>query len=394
MAWDHPRAVNPLTAVSSAWMNSTDYAVEWEARSLKAFEDQPLEELAQAYDLVLMDSPFTGTAALSGLIAPAQQWTDAAYLEDQECHSVGASYASYTFMGNQWALAVDAACQVSACRPDLCLDTGLGTLPDSWDEVKKMAASLNGSGNGVAMPLNPNHAYCAFIAIGLGMAGPEFWPFGKCCDADAGIDSLDFLRDLAANLHPASREEDPIQISERMAESDGITYVPLMFGYSSYSRNGFRRKRLGFGNAPRGSSDARGSVLGGVGVALSLRSEHFEEAADLARMLAAPEVQSGIYVDSGGQPGHARAWESESANAQTGGFFEATRETIEQAFVRPRVPGHRLFQQLAGEAIHRFLWSQDRSAPDCMSEISRLHSQYLSGWGDLEQAGSLQRAAS
>lgn len=386
MAWDHPRAVNPLTAVSTKWTESSGIRVEWVARSLKAFEDQPLEELAEAYDLVLMDYPFTGTAAASQLISPVEDWTDAAYLADQRRNSVGPSYSSYTFQGRQWALAVDAACQVSAWRPDLWDRMAAGEIPDSWDEVATLAAETGESHCRLAMPLNPNHAYCAFISVGLGLAGSSFWPFGECCDDEAGVTALEFLKPLAANLHPASRQHDPIGISDRMATGDEILFVPLMFGYSNYARKDFRTHRLRFGNAPKGPSGTRGSVLGGVGIALSSQSTQAMEAADLARTLASPPVQCGTYVDSGGQPGHSRAWESASANAQTWDFFTATRSTIEHAFVRPRIPGHRLFQQQAGELIHQFLWTGSLTATQCMRAFLTLYRQHLADWEKLERA--------
>ncbi|TFH46714.1 MAG: carbohydrate ABC transporter substrate-binding protein, partial [Lysobacterales bacterium] len=67
MAWDHPRAVNPLEAISAEWSQQSGFDIEWDARPLKDFEDQPLEELATRYDLILMDYPFVGFAAESGL---------------------------------------------------------------------------------------------------------------------------------------------------------------------------------------------------------------------------------------------------------------------------------------------------------------------------------------
>jgi len=172
-----------------------------------------------------------------------------------------------------------------------------------------------------------------------------------------------------------------------MADTDEVMYIPLMFGFSSYAREGFRRHRLRFGNAPTGASGMRGSVLGGVGIALSALSIHREAAADLARTIGSGAVQAGLYVDSGGQPGHGAAWESDSANAQTGDFFRATRDTMEQAFVRPRVAGHRPFQLLAGERVHRFLWGEETDPAACIDDLRRLYDRHLDGWGAIETGG-------
>jgi len=229
MAWDHPRARDPLEAITEHWTRKSGVSVKWDARPLKDFEDQPLEELATTYDLVLIDYPFMGVAASSGLIVPVDDWVDAAYLADQAAHSVGPSYASYTWEGKQWALAIDAACQVSAVREDLLLAPG--TLPRTWDEVARLAADRRFPARSIAIPLNPNHAYCAFLSAGIGLAGPGFWPSGGHVQQAAATEALEFLRRLARDLHPLSQSEDPIGISDRMNGTDEIIYVPLMFGY-------------------------------------------------------------------------------------------------------------------------------------------------------------------
>lgn len=382
MAWDHPRAIDPLEAISAAWAADNDCPVQWNARPLKDFEDQPLEELANRYDLILIDYPFVGTAAESGLIVSVEDWADHDYLEDQASATVGPSYASYTWEGRQWALAVDAACQVSASRVDL-LDALPGTgFPESWEDVLELADALRGSKTRIAMPLNPNHAYCAFLSLGIGRAGTDFWPTGRDVDRDAAVASLEFLRQLATRLHPLSRDADPIAISDCMSTTSEILFVPLMFGYSSYARQGFRPHRIRFGDAPRGAGGHIGSVLGGVGIALSARSGNRALAADLARLIASREMQSGLYASSGGQPGHAAAWESSRVNGLVDEFFESTRRTIEQAFLRPRVPGHRRFQVEAGELIHRFLWGTGMSSVECCAEFIRCAGRLLGDWRD------------
>ena len=380
MAWDHPRARDPLAAISAGWSKRTGIPVQWDARPLKDFEDQPLEELATKYDLVLVDYPFMGVAATSALIVPVDDWVDAAYLADQAAHSVGPSYASYSWAGKQWALAIDAACQVSAMRDDLWDAANPGGPPRSWADVAELAAKLRNAPSKVAIPLNSNHAYCAFLSVGVSQAGDEFWRAGRHVERAAAIEALEFLRRLGGNLHPASRTDDPIGISDRMAGTDEILYVPLMFGYSNYARPGFRARTLRFGNAPRGGTGTIGSVLGGVGMALSSHARGRDAAAALAREIASPDVQSGIYVRSGGQPGHSAAWDSPEVNALVAGFFMSTRETMNRAFLRPRVTGHRSFQPLAGELIHQCIWAEGLGVHECLSGFDRLVESLLPDW--------------
>jgi multiple sugar transport system substrate-binding protein len=372
MAWDHPRARDPLEAISTEWTKRTGMPVEWNARSLNEFEDQPLEELATQHDLVLVDYPFMGVAAESGLIVPVDDWAGAAYLADQAANSVGPSYRSYTWAGRQWALAIDAACQVSAVRDDLWRAADRGPLPRAWAEVAALAAECRGAAARVAVPLNPNHSYCAFVSAGIGIAGADFWPEGGHVQPAAASEALEFLRRLARDLHPLSRSEDPIGISDCMSGTDEILYVPLMFGYSNYARPHFRANALRFGNAPQGPGGATGSVLGGVGLALSSRSGNRDAAAALAREIASPAVQCGIYVRSGGQPGHGAAWDSPEANVLTGGFFKSTRATMNLAFMRPRVPGHRAFQPQAAALVHACIWTDAMPVRECLAGYGRL----------------------
>jgi len=378
MAWDHPRARDPLAAISAEWSRHTGIEVHWDARPLKDFEDQPLEELATRYDLILIDHPFVATAAGSGLVSPVEDWVDPSYLVDQSAGSVGPSFRSYTWDGRQWALAIDAACQVSAVREDLWEAAGGTPLPASWDEVATFAASVREAPARVAMPLNPNHAYCAFLSIGASLGGPSFWREGAGLEHSAAVEALERLQALARDLHPASRTQDPIGISDTMTATGEILYVPLMFGYSSYARTRFRSSRLRFGNAPRGNNGHIGSVLGGVGLAISARSANRDAAASLAREIGSPAVQSGTYVRAGGQPGHGAAWDSPAANALTRDFFRATRQTMERAFMRPRVPGHRRFQPEAGALIHASIW-QGTPAADCVGAFQALAASLLTG---------------
>ena len=77
---------------------------------------------------------------------------------------------------------------------------------------------------------------------------------------------------------------------------------------------------------------------------------------------------------------YAAAWDSDSVNAQTGNFFRATRATIDQAFLRPRVAGHRKFQPAAGELIHDFVWNGSGSVTACLAAFDQLSDSLLADW--------------
>lgn len=354
IAWDHPRAIVPLQTGTRLWAEKTGHEVTLDARPLKSFEDQGLADLAGSYDLLLIDHPFVGSGSDDGLLLRVEDWVDAAELADHRTNSVGPSFAAYEWAGGHWALPIDVACQVAATRSDLMAAVD-EDLPDSWDDVRGVARSLNSSTSRVAVPLNANHAYCTFLSVGVANAGEDFWPWPDPWDDDAAADALAFLKALAVNLHPISFDADPIAVSDRMAGTSEIAYVPLMFGYSTYSRGSGSEPVLTFHDAPVGASGRRGSVLGGVGAAVSAASRHPDEAASLARFLCSSDFQGSGYLEELGQPARADAWESARANALTRDFFLATRRTTEGAFIRPRVSGHRQFQPLAGQIVREVI---------------------------------------
>ena len=72
-----------------------------------------------AYDLVVFDHPFIGDIARGRLMVPFDDYLSGDQRSFFEADSVGSSWQSYARDGHQWALPIDAACQVASYRPDL-----------------------------------------------------------------------------------------------------------------------------------------------------------------------------------------------------------------------------------------------------------------------------------
>src|SRR5690606_33464669 len=70
MTWSHPRGYDPMVAGSRLWQEKTGVAVTWEKRSLQDFETHPVEELARAFDLIVIDHPHVGQITHEGCLAP------------------------------------------------------------------------------------------------------------------------------------------------------------------------------------------------------------------------------------------------------------------------------------------------------------------------------------
>ena len=348
MTWDHSRGYDPMVATSVRYAE-THPGVEilWEKRSLQAFADRPIGEMAAAYDLMVIDHPHVGEVAGSGQLVAFDTLGREADLQALAEQSVGASHPSYNFDGHQWGLAIDAATPVASFRSDL-----LEEAPARWDTVMDLAEQGK-----VALAMIPINTLMTFFGL------------AKNQDFDIAIDperlmhraeaagALDLLCELAAKVDARCLDLDPIGVLEWMGRTmDAPAYCPLGYGYTNYSRDGYCRFPITFADAPGiGGNGPRGTVIGGTGIAISSQCAHIDVAADYAFWIAGASCQQGLFFESGGQPGNAVAWEADATNAVCRNFFRNTRETLETSWLRPRYDGYMGFQERGGDILHACL---------------------------------------
>ncbi len=374
MTWDHARGYEPVRVASDAFRRLyPDVRIEWEKRSLKDFGDYPVDALARAYDLIMIDHPHVGISSAQGVLLPLDLHLPAAYLADQAAHTVGPSHRSYRWNGHQWALAVDAAAQVASYRPDLL---GAEQLPRTWQEVVELARSLP-AGRKIGWPLCPTDAMCSFLTLCAGAGGDAFFSETAGIPRPVGEAALERMLGLLPLLHESSLASNPIRMYDRMAQEDDIVYVPLAFGYSNYARSGFAEKLLRFANIPSETGAPTGALLGGVGIAVSASSRAIPPAVEFARFLADGELQRTLYAEHDGQPGHAAAWRDAEVNRYTHGFFADTYETLAASYLRPRHAAFPAFQERAGvllhEALMRFRQGEEVNKSRLVDDMNRLY---------------------
>jgi multiple sugar transport system substrate-binding protein len=334
--------------------------VEWAARPLQAFADQPVDELARRFDLIYLDHPAVGEAAARGCLVPLDEHLDRATLTVQARGGVGRSAESYVWEGHCWALATDAAAQVAAYRPDLLGRAGLA-VPRTWPEALAAAGALRRAGLWAALPAIPVDAICAFLAVCAALGETSFIT-GQVVTRRIGRSALALLRAVLERCHPDSLDWDPPRLLEHMSTRDDVAWCPLAFGYVNYARPGFRDHLVLAAPPPAGGDGVPRGTLGGAGLAVSASSAAVAEAVRYAAYVAEPEVQRTVYVRGGGQPGHRSAWTDEAVNAAAGGFFSATLGALDAALLRPRHDGFRGFQAAAGDLVHG--WLRDGGDPD------------------------------
>src|SRR4051794_34324199 len=113
VCWDHPRGTTPMAAAAGEGARRRPGGgIRGDARPLAAFNDQPIAVAAAGYDLIFVDHPMMGEAASTGCLAPLDELIAPGELTALAADSIGGCHHAYAYGGRQWALAVDAACQV------------------------------------------------------------------------------------------------------------------------------------------------------------------------------------------------------------------------------------------------------------------------------------------
>lgn len=366
MTWDHSRGFAPMVATSERFAEThPGVSITWEKRSLQAFADRPIKDMASDYDLMVIDHPHVGEVARGGELLALDSPGRDEELRQLADGSVGASHRSYEFDGRQWALAIDAATPVAAFRSDI-----VDSAPADWAGVVELARDGK-----VAFALIPLNSLMTFMGLARNIGAALAEREDKFIKASEGRRVLELMKEVAALVDPACFELDPIGIYDWMGrDADGPAYSPFGYGYSNYSRQGYCKHPLTFADAPGvDGAGPRGTVIGGTGIAVSASCRHPELAAEYAFWIAGGDCQKGLYFRSGGQPGHADAWESDECNASTRSFFRNTRETLETAWLRPRHDGYMEFQDIGGDIVHACL----RNEATVAETLERLDAAYV-----------------
>lgn len=346
ITWDHNRGFTSIVAASQRFHElNPNIEISWEKRSLQAFADEPIGELAKRYDLLIIDHPWTGFAARTGVIIPLDNYLPVDFMSDLANNSVGKSHESYAYNNHQWALAIDAATPVAASRPDL-----LPVPPKNWAELVELAKDGK-----VAIPGIPQDTLMSFYMVCCNLGEEVCSTKEHVISNEIGIKGLELLRELGQYIDRECYNMNPIKVYEAMTLGDKYSYSPFAYGYTNYSRHGYARKLLKFHDMVELNGIGLISTLGGTGLAISDNSQYKEWAVKFVEYAASEAIQKTIFFDNGGQPGHRKAWEDKHTNFNSLDFFKDTLPALDRAFMRPRYHGHMFFQDNAGEPIRQFM---------------------------------------
>jgi multiple sugar transport system substrate-binding protein len=369
IAWDHSRALPPLVATSQRYEEThPGIRIRWEKRSLDEFGHTPIDQLSASFDLIVIDHPWAGFAFEKSLVHDLKPLLTPAEFKDFTDNSIGATFDSYCYGGRLLALPIDAATPAPSWRNDLLERAGLPP-PATWTEAVALARRKL-----AVIPAFNADLFLHFLMLVKALNAEPCADHGKIAPRAVMRHALDLLRELTEPMPTEIFNWNPIQVAERMAATDDFALNAFAYTYNNYARPGFARRALSYGNLL--SLEAKGprlrSVLGGTGIAISIRCKEIQAALDYARFVADGVTQKGIYLHAGGQPAHRAAWNDPDADKLCGGFFSATRATQQEAFVRPRYSGYVPLQTNGGNLLQEAL----RDRPDDEAVLEKLDALY------------------
>ena len=371
ITWDHSRALPPLVATAQRYEEAHPRVrIHWQKRTLDEFGHMPIDVLAQKFDLIVIDHPWAGFAFAKNLMLDLKPLVPAATLAELAENSVGQTFNSYDYDGKLLALPIDAATPAPSWRPDLLERAGVQPS-QTWAEAVALAQRKLAIIPGFNADL-----FLHFIMLVKSLGAEPCATPEEIAPREIMSRAIELLRELTAPMPREIFKLNPIQVAERMTTTDDFAWNAFAYTYNNYARDGFASKQLRFGNLlslQPGGPRLR-SVLGGTGIAISANCKHVAAALDYALFTASGATQRTIYTQAGGQPSHRAAWTDAAANLLCGGFFNDTRTTQEEAFVRPRYVGYVPLQTEGGNALQDHL-RDGGSANAALDNLNELYRQ-------------------
>jgi multiple sugar transport system substrate-binding protein len=367
LTWDHPRGADALRRAAADLRGSgTGLEIEWDVQPLEGFESTPVPELARDYDLIVLDHPHLGEAIASHSLRPLDDLLGRETVHRLALETVGPAFESYRMGGRLWAAPLDVATQVSAYRRG-----SLPFLPETWDDVERLSHIVP-----VALSLGGPHALLSFLSASVAFGADPGRGGGRFVDRAVGARVLSLFHQLTRRAPRDSVDQNPITLLERLDSGDGIDYIPLVYGYVTYSGPG---RSVRAADAPRASAGGRiGSTIGGTGIAVTRRSEPDAALLDHLGWLLSEPVQRGFLPDASGQPSARAAWTDPRLDDATDGFYRRTLQTVEQSWVRPRHEGYIRFQAEASALLREALVEP---SPDVDATLDHLDDLYAGSLG-------------
>ncbi len=370
LSWGHRRATGPLQPLVDRFRQThPDIDVEWTVRPLSDFEHQGLAGVAEQFDLIIYDHPFSGDLLESGAFVALDKHL-AGLAPGDDARFAGASLTSYRYGGAVWGAPIDGATQHALYRADLM---GAHALPQTWNDVISLGGTLRRDGLWLGLACETPHAGLVVAAL-MSNAGKP-WSTDPAApfhvDRAALREALELTAAVVALSPPEAIRWNSIDLHDQMVARDDIAYAPCVYGYATYGEADMRR-RLSFAPFPGSVAPyAAGTAIGGTALGLSRHCKDQPAALAFIAFVLSDDAQRDIIPAHHGQPALRSGWEDAATDARFNGFYSATRTTIDSAWIRPRLPGYPAFQKQVGIMV-RCALSREMSVEAALDSIEGL----------------------
>jgi len=350
LSWGHRRATGPLQPLVDRFRQTyPDIDVEWTVRPLSDFEHQGLAGVAEQFDLIIYDHPFSGDLLASGAFVPLDKHLPGLTPADDK-RFAGASLTSYRYKGTVWGAPIDGATQHAIYRADLLRSR---TLPQTWNDVLTLGEDLRREGLWLGLACETPHAGLVVGALMSNAGKPWSTDPEKPLHVDrpALREAIELTAAVVALSPPEAIGWNSIDLHDQMVARDDIAYAPCVYGYATYGETDMRQ-RLSFAPFPGTTAPyTAGTAIGGTAVGLSRNCKDQPAALAFIAFLLSDVAQREIIPAHYGQPALLSGWHDAAVDARFNGFFSATRSTIDSAWIRPRLPGYPNFQKQLGISV-------------------------------------------
>lgn len=351
ITWNHSRALPPLVAVAQRYEElNPGVRIRWEKRSLHEFGHMPIDQLADRFDLIVIDHPWSAFCFSRGLVHDLKPLLRVDDYEDLAANCVGPSFESYLYQGNLLAIPIDAATPTPSWRPDILEAKGI-QIPTTFSEVVALADT------GLArMPGFPADLFLNWSMLLEALQAKPFSSPDQIAEEATAFEAMDLLKRLAEKMPANIYSMNPIAMAEHMTRTDETAYCAFAYSYGNYCQPHFTDKPLRYGKLVTldDGTELR-SIVGGTGMAITRKCRELDTAIDFSRYCASAPVQSGLYTYAGGQPARREAWTNPALDTFNGGFFCGALQAHERCLLRPRFDGYVPLQEEAGEPLQGYL---------------------------------------
>ena len=196
--------------------------VEWQRRSLRDFGVQPIEDLAQQFDLLVIDHPFAGRAKALGCLLDLRPLFPADFHAMLEVQSVGPSTRCYDY-GGLWGLPTRCGVPGGELPGGPASGLGLDARLRPSTRCSALGRKARKAGKWITVANLPDGFFCLVCdhfgsTSGTTMRADD----DKMIEPAVFEATLGHLRQLVELSNPEGRDWNPIQTYDAMVARDDL----------------------------------------------------------------------------------------------------------------------------------------------------------------------------